>query len=532
LSAASIFEFVLHAALRTRRLWLVGVALLLLGAAYGGRAPRHVLAQTDPPGPQLAAGDFINPDNRVRTATWEAFPADNPRGEVLYIWTTTYVSRAYPCATDPGVGPMCMAWIQYIWDPIDPYNTGLWTPFQRGCMFTGDDPFNVGEADGVSVVTDIYAAGDTYIAVNRATESVATLNPLSPGFAANPGAAALASMTPYPCGGGGAVAGGGGCSSWAGNWSTSYGAMQLTQSGSSVTGTYEDNGGRIAGSASGNTLTGTWSEAPSYTPPDDAGDFQFTMSADGTSFSGGWRYGSSGSFTNDWTGSRTCSGTPSSGGAACSVTGSWQTIQNGSIAISFTFQQSGTTVTGTASAPSLSLNGTVSGTLMGNQLSVVVTWRPGLQGQYSGAVSPGQITNGSTYQVGTSPATAVSWSGTGPATCGGGGTPGPVQSGTISGTWDANNGVYTFTQNGSSVSATIAFSGGLGSATLQGTLNNGTVQATWSCNSDCPVPGSHGTVTLTVSSNGCKMQGSYVSMVGSQTTGTGPLTMTKRGCSG
>jgi hypothetical protein len=33
-----------------------------------------------------------------------------------------------------------------------------------------------------------------------------------------------------------------------------------------------------------------------------------------------------------------------------------------------------------------------------------------------------------------------------------------------------------------------------------------------------------------VSSNGCSMQGSYVSMVGSQQTGTGPLSMTRRGC--
>lgn len=427
MSTRRIAAFVFHAASRTRRLWLVALALLVLGAAYGGRSAQRVLAQTAPPGPQLAAGDFINPDNRVRTATWEAFPADNALGEVLYIWTTTYVSRAYPCSSDSGVGPACFAWTQYFWNPIDAYNTGLWTPFQRGCMLLGDDPFNVGEADGVSVITDIYAAGTTYIAVNRATESVATLNPLSPGFAASPGAAALAAMTPWPCGGGGSLAGsGGGCSSWAGTWSTSYGTMQLSQSGSSVIGTYEDNGGRIAGTASGSVLSGTWSEQPSYTPPDDAGDFQFTMSADGTSFSGGWRYGSSGSFTTDWTGTRSCSGTPSSGG----------------------------------------------------------------------------------------------------------GTQGPARSGTISGTWDANNGVYTFTQNGNSVSASIAFSGGLGSATLQGTINGNTVQSTWQCNSDCPVPGSHGTVTLTVSSNRCSMQGSYVSMVGDMQTGTGPLTMTKRGCSG
>ena len=57
------------------------------------------------------------------------------------------------------------------------------------------------------------------------------------------------------------------------------------------------------------------------------------------------RYGSSGSFTTDWTGTRSCGGTSGGGGCAqWNVAGSWQTTQNGSLAVSFTFQQSGTTV--------------------------------------------------------------------------------------------------------------------------------------------------------------------------------------------
>ena len=88
---------------------------------------------------------------------------------------------------------------------------------------------------------------------------------------------------------------------WSGTWSTTYGMMHLTQTGNQVTGTYAYNNGHIVGTVSGNVLTGTWSEAPTYSPPDHAGDVQFTISSDGKTFSGHWRYDSSGSWTN-WTG--------------------------------------------------------------------------------------------------------------------------------------------------------------------------------------------------------------------------------------
>lgn len=89
---------------------------------------------------------------------------------------------------------------------------------------------------------------------------------------------------------------------WSGTWSTTYGMMHLTQTGNQVTGTYTHDNGHIVGTVSGNVLTGTWSEAPTYTAPANAGDFQFTISSDGKTFSGGWRYGSSGSWTMNWTG--------------------------------------------------------------------------------------------------------------------------------------------------------------------------------------------------------------------------------------
>ena len=99
-----------------------------------------------------------------------------------------------------------------------------------------------------------------------------------------------------------------GCTSkepWTGTWeSDQWGEMNLTQDGTTVTGVYEWDGGKIAGTVSGNTLRGTWSEAPTYAPLNDAGDFEFTLSDDGKSFTGKWRYGSDGDWNGDWTGQK------------------------------------------------------------------------------------------------------------------------------------------------------------------------------------------------------------------------------------
>jgi len=95
---------------------------------------------------------------------------------------------------------------------------------------------------------------------------------------------------------------------WSGTWDTNWGTMYLTQSLGKVTGTYDYQGGKIEGyiskNLSGNILVGTWSENPSYAPPDDAGDIEFIMSSDCNSFTGHWRYGSSGDWYSDWNGTR------------------------------------------------------------------------------------------------------------------------------------------------------------------------------------------------------------------------------------
>jgi hypothetical protein len=78
--------------------------------------------------------------------------------------------------------------------------------------------------------------------------------------------------------------------------------MHLTQSGSGVTGNYSYDKGKITGSLSGFTLTGKWSEAPTYSAPRDAGDIVFTLSSSCGRFDGKWRYGSNGTWKEDWWG--------------------------------------------------------------------------------------------------------------------------------------------------------------------------------------------------------------------------------------
>ena len=90
---------------------------------------------------------------------------------------------------------------------------------------------------------------------------------------------------------------------WTGTWDTSYGQMVLQQSGHKVVGGYSYDEGRIQGTTNRGRLVGVWSEAPSYKPPDGAGDVVLNMSKDGRTFAGKWRYGTSGGWSS-WTGTR------------------------------------------------------------------------------------------------------------------------------------------------------------------------------------------------------------------------------------
>ena len=102
---------------------------------------------------------------------------------------------------------------------------------------------------------------------------------------------------------------------WTGKWDTvffRYGGaehkatFELQQVESSVTGAYDWDSGRInlKQSKTSGLAIGTWSESPTYKPPDDAGDIEILQSQDGNSFTGKWRYGSSGDWAGEWNGTR------------------------------------------------------------------------------------------------------------------------------------------------------------------------------------------------------------------------------------
>jgi hypothetical protein len=86
-----------------------------------------------------------------------------------------------------------------------------------------------------------------------------------------------------------------------------------------------------------------------------------------------------------------------------------------------TLTQTGTTVGGSASIPSLGLSSqSLSGTLVGNALHVLITWSSASAGDYTGTVSLNAISNGQTYDVNQPIPPAdqiVTWTAAGTATC-------------------------------------------------------------------------------------------------------------------
>lgn len=91
---------------------------------------------------------------------------------------------------------------------------------------------------------------------------------------------------------------------WNGEWQSKWGKVVIVQNGNEVTGTYEHDNGKIKSTIVGNKLTGTWSEAPTYLPPNDAGEFEMILSLDNQSFTGRWRYGKNGNWESGWNGNR------------------------------------------------------------------------------------------------------------------------------------------------------------------------------------------------------------------------------------
>jgi hypothetical protein len=73
---------------------------------------------------------------------------------------------------------------------------------------------------------------------------------------------------------------------WTGVWLPFEGEVRLVQDGTAVSGSYFDGKGLIRGTVEGNVLRGEWKEAPSYSPPFEAGHFIFTMAADCSFYNG------------------------------------------------------------------------------------------------------------------------------------------------------------------------------------------------------------------------------------------------------
>ena len=130
--------------------------------------------------------------------------------------------------------------------------------------------------------------------------------------------------------------------SFAGNWVTNFGTMNLTQSGTGVTGSYVNSfgggNGTVNGTVSGNTLNGT------YTIGGGSGSIQWTIS--GNTFDGNWG-GSS-----QWCGARSGNAFPN----GCGFAGSWIASVAGNTACAMTLAQNGTTVSGSYCNGSLSGN--------------------------------------------------------------------------------------------------------------------------------------------------------------------------------
>lgn len=91
---------------------------------------------------------------------------------------------------------------------------------------------------------------------------------------------------------------------FSGRWRTTYGAMDLNQSGDRVTGRYSYRGGRIEGRVTGGALVGRWSQDPDHKPPFNAGRIEFRLGPDGRSWTGRWRTGEDGDWQEGWSGRR------------------------------------------------------------------------------------------------------------------------------------------------------------------------------------------------------------------------------------
>ena len=168
---------------------------------------------------------------------------------------------------------------------------------------------------------------------------------------------------------------------WGGAWETTYGVMNLVQSGNSVTGFYNNGAGRIDGTVSGNLLSGTYTEGGT------TGSVDFWIEGTGQRWHGNWDK------TNAWCGHRSGQ-TDLTPCAVSTWYGTWATkFDSGVPCGDMTLTQSGDSVNGKCSG-----GGSIVGTVDGSKLTGTMTRNPGSPTQVTLAFKFIMLSNGSQFQ--------------------------------------------------------------------------------------------------------------------------------------
>jgi Ig-like domain-containing protein/Big-like domain-containing protein len=171
---------------------------------------------------------------------------------------------------------------------------------------------------------------------------------------------------------------------FSGHWDTNFGPMDLTQTGSSITGTYSHygggcTGGTISGTVTGSTLDGTWGNCGS-------GTIHFVMAGGGVRWDGNW------GGSNKWCAAR--SGVALAAG--CGFSGHWNLNTAGNPPNTADLTQIGNTVTGSygtggtitsATVTAWTLNGTWNINAQSNSFTWVIDSAGNLY--FRGNYSPG-----------------------------------------------------------------------------------------------------------------------------------------------
>lgn len=313
-----------------RHFWLVlvGVCLAALSALVGG-CIRVIVSPTD---------ETVHADSKPVISSFTAEPHDITQGASSTLsWN---ISGASTVSIDQGIGNVALTGTR----AVTPNTTTTYTltatnatgSTQAAAQVLVSAPLSPDSSAGLPVINSFVANPNSIATDSSSTLSWSVTNATSVTITPNIGTvAATGSMLVSPSTTTNYIliavnaAGARSASSivavsaepsiqpnldWTGTWQITSGqnafgnVMTLSQNEYQVTGSYvQHENGKINGTASNNMLTGTWSEEPTYSPPHDAGDFQLTMSPDGNSFTGQWRYGSSGDWAGSWSGTRVTS---------------------------------------------------------------------------------------------------------------------------------------------------------------------------------------------------------------------------------